>query len=253
MPWSACGGFASRASMTRWCVEATGGFQRGGVLADGHPFRGATHRASHEHGLRRFTWRSTSTDGFRKTRVTHRCPRPSQLIRPREKRQHSPGVGRASTGLSYSSAYDKPKQVCGRTVTIVTVRPQQMLLNTRAKRRTAASGQSILYAWVRPPDCRRTEQIHTAAQEEHREEQQRDLRKGRGRRRHHIRDACPTDRTGYQPRHGKSARARSSNVYSTPMSKSSTNTPEPDSWHQSQSVHTRRRRSGLSYTGTHRT
>ena len=37
---------------------------------------------------------------------------------------------------------------------MVTVRPQQMLLNTRAKRRTAASRQSVLYAWVRPPDCR---------------------------------------------------------------------------------------------------
>ena len=41
-PWSACGGFASRAPMTRRHVVATGGFQRGGVPADGHPFRGAT-------------------------------------------------------------------------------------------------------------------------------------------------------------------------------------------------------------------
>ena len=38
---------------------------------------------------------------------------------------------------------------------MVTVRPQQILMNTRAKRRTAASRQPILYAGVRPPDCRR--------------------------------------------------------------------------------------------------
>ena len=52
-PLSACGGFASRAPMTRRHVVATAGFQRGGVPADGHPFRDATHRASHEHGLHR--------------------------------------------------------------------------------------------------------------------------------------------------------------------------------------------------------
>jgi hypothetical protein len=50
-------------------------------------------------------------------------PPTQPTIRPREKRQHSPGVGRASTGLSYSSAYDKPEQGYGRTVTLVTVRP----------------------------------------------------------------------------------------------------------------------------------
>ena len=110
-PWSACGGCASRAPMTRRHVMATGGFQRGGVLADGHPSRGATHRASHEHGRHRFTWRSTSTDGFRKTRVTHRRPRPSHWSGRAETRRHSLGVGRVSTGLSYSSAYDKPEQV----------------------------------------------------------------------------------------------------------------------------------------------
>ena len=33
------------------------------------------------------------------------------------------GSGRVSTGLPYSPAYDKPEQVYGRTVTIVTVRP----------------------------------------------------------------------------------------------------------------------------------
>ena len=82
-------------------------------------------------------------------------PPTQPLVGPREDRRHSLGVGRVSTGLSYSSAYDKPEQVCGRTVTIVTVRPQQMLMNTRAKRRTAASRQPVLYAGVRPPDCRR--------------------------------------------------------------------------------------------------
>ena len=39
--------------MTRRHVVVTGGFQRGGVPADGHPSRGATNRASHEHGLHR--------------------------------------------------------------------------------------------------------------------------------------------------------------------------------------------------------
>ena len=80
-------------------------------------------------------------------------PPTQPLVGPRENRRHSLGVGRVSTGLSYSSAYDnKPEKVCGRTVTMVTVRPQQMLMNTRAKRRTAASRQPVLYAWVRPPD-----------------------------------------------------------------------------------------------------
>ena len=52
-PLSACGGFASRAPMTGRHVVVTGGFQRGGVPADGHPSRGATNRASHENGLHR--------------------------------------------------------------------------------------------------------------------------------------------------------------------------------------------------------
>ena len=100
-------------------------------------------------------------------------------VGPREKRQHSPGVGRASTGLSYSSAYDTLEQVCGRTVTIVTVRPQQILMNTRAKRRTAGVSPASPLRVGQAARLPATEQIHTAAQEEHREEQQRDLRKGR--------------------------------------------------------------------------
>ena len=153
-PWSACGGCASRAPMTRRHVVATGGFQRGGVPADGHPSRGATHRASHEHGLHRHM--EIDEHGWLQENARDTPTPPTQpLIGPRENRRHSLGVGRVSTGLSYSSAYDKPEKVCGRTVTMVTVRPQQMLMNTRAKRRTAASRQSVLYAWVRPPDCRR--------------------------------------------------------------------------------------------------
>ena len=81
-------------------------------------------------------------------------PPTQPLVGPSKTRRHSLGVERASTGLSYSSAYDTPEKVCGRTVTMVTVRPQQMLMNTRAKRRTAASRQPVLYAGVRPPDCR---------------------------------------------------------------------------------------------------
>ena len=50
-------------------------------------------------------------------------PQTQPLVGPREDRRHSLGVGRVSTGLSYSPAYDKPEQVYGRTVTIVTVRP----------------------------------------------------------------------------------------------------------------------------------
>ena len=106
-------------------------------------------------------------------------PPTQPLVGPRENRRHSLGVGRVSTGLSYSSAYDKPEQVCGRTVTMVTVRPQQMLMNTRAKRR---------YRGVSPANPLRVgqaarlpapEQIRAAAQEEHREEQRRDLRECR--------------------------------------------------------------------------
>ena len=153
-PWSACGGFASRAPMTRRHVVATGGFQRGGVPADGHPSRGATNRASHENGLHRHM--EIDEHGWLQENARDTPTPPTQpLIGPREDRRHSLGVGRVSTGLSYSSAYDKPEKVCGRTVTIVTVRPQQMLMNTRAKRRTAASSQPVLYAGVRPPDCRR--------------------------------------------------------------------------------------------------
>ena len=50
-------------------------------------------------------------------------PPTQPLIGPSKTRRHSLGVGKASTGLSYSPAYDKPEQVYGRTVTIVTVRP----------------------------------------------------------------------------------------------------------------------------------
>ena len=57
-------------------------------------------------------------------------PPTQPLVGPSKTRRHSLGVGRVSTGLSYSPAYDKPEKVCGRTVTIVTVRPQQMLMNT---------------------------------------------------------------------------------------------------------------------------
>ena len=50
-------------------------------------------------------------------------PPTQPLVGPSKDRRHSLGVGRVSTGLSYSSAYDKPEQVYGRTVTMVTVRP----------------------------------------------------------------------------------------------------------------------------------
>ena len=113
--------------MTRWCVEATGGFQRGGVPADGHPFRGATHRASHEHGLHRHM--EIDEHGWLQENARDIPTPPTQpLVGPREDRRHSLGVRRVSTDLSYTSAYDKPEQVCGRTVTVVTVRPQQMLI-----------------------------------------------------------------------------------------------------------------------------
>ena len=55
-------------------------------------------------------------------------PTTQPLVGPKEDRRHSLGVRRVSTDLSYTSAYDKPEQVCGRTVTVVTVRPQQMLI-----------------------------------------------------------------------------------------------------------------------------
>ena len=90
----------------------------------------------------------------RKTRVIYQRPRPSHW----SGRARIDGIRWEWEGsaqdLSHSSAYDKPEQVCGRTVTVVTVRPQQMLMNTRAKRRTTASRQPVLYAGVRPPDCR---------------------------------------------------------------------------------------------------
>ena len=49
-------------------------------------------------------------------------PPTQPLVWPSKDRRHSLGVGRGSTGLSYSSAYDKPEQVYRRTVTMVTVR-----------------------------------------------------------------------------------------------------------------------------------
>ena len=51
-------------------------------------------------------------------------PPPTQpLIGSSKTRRHLLGVGRASTDLSYSSVYDKPEKLYGRTVTMVTVRP----------------------------------------------------------------------------------------------------------------------------------
>ena len=128
--------------MTRRHVVATGGFQRGGVPADGHPSQGATHRASHEHGLHRHM--EIDEHGWLQENARDTPTPPTQpLVGPRENRRHSLRVGMVSTGLSYTSAYDKPGKVCGRTVTMVTVRPQQILMNTRAKRRTAASRQPV--------------------------------------------------------------------------------------------------------------
>ena len=49
-------------------------------------------------------------------------PPTQPLVGSSKTRRHSLGVGRVSTGLSYSSAYHKPEKLCGRTVTIVTVR-----------------------------------------------------------------------------------------------------------------------------------
>ena len=53
------------------------------------------------------------------------------------------------------------------------------LVNTRAKRRTAGVSPASPLRVGQAARLPATEQIHTAAQEEHREEQQRDLRKGR--------------------------------------------------------------------------
>ena len=69
---------------------------------------------------------------------------------------------------------------------MVTVRPQQILMNTRAKRRTAGVWPVNPLRVGQAARLPAPEQIRTAAQEEHREEQQRDLRKGRGRHRHHF-------------------------------------------------------------------
>ena len=108
--------------MTRRHVEATGGFQRGGVPADGHLFRGATNRASHEHGLHRHI-KIDEYGWLQENARDTPTPQTQPLIGSRENRRHSLGVGSVSTDLSYSSAYDKPEKVYGRTVTMVTVRP----------------------------------------------------------------------------------------------------------------------------------
>ena len=101
------------------------------------------------------------------------------------------GSGRVSTGLSHSPAYDKPEQVSGRTVTMVTVRPEQMLMNTRAKRRTGSVSPASPLRGGQAARLPAPEQIRAAAQEEQPEEQRRRLWECRCRdhaNRHH--DAC---------------------------------------------------------------
>ena len=135
------------------------------------------------------TWRSTSTDGFRKTRVTHRRPRPSHWsgreridgIRWEWEGQHGfialTRVRQTRTGLrtdghdgdrpSVADADEHPCQTPHRSVS-----PASPLRGGQAARLPAP------------------EQIRAAAQEEHREEQRRDLRECRRRGRHHCRGAC---------------------------------------------------------------
>ena len=59
------------------------------------------------------TLRLTSTDGFQENARETPTPPTQPMIEPREDRRHSLGVGRVSTGLLYSSAYDKPEKVRG--------------------------------------------------------------------------------------------------------------------------------------------
>ena len=92
------------------------------------------------------------------------------LVGPRENRRHSLGVRRVSTGLSYSPAYDKPEQVCGRTVTIVTVRPQQMLSEHPCQTPNRGVWPVNHLRVGQAARLPAPELIRTATQEEHREE-----------------------------------------------------------------------------------
>ena len=162
------------------------------------------------------TWRSTSTDGFRKTRVTHRRPRPSQRsgreridgirwewegsariyrthVRVRQTRTGLRPDGHDGDRPAAADADEHPCQTPNRGVS-----PASPLRVGQAARLPA------------------TEQIRAAAQEEHREEQQRDLRKGRGRHRHHFRVLADGPCRSPTPAR-LIPRARTSNVYSTPM------------------------------------
>ena len=147
------------------------------------------------------TWRSTSTDGFRKTRVTHRRPRPSHwsgrerstafagsgkgqhgfivLVRVRQTRTGLRTDGHDGDRPSAADADEHPCQTPNRGVS-----PASPLRGGQAARLPAP------------------EQIRAAAQEEHREEQRRDLRECRRRHWHRFRPRLPTDRAGHQPRHG---------------------------------------------------
>ena len=135
------------------------------------------------------TWRSTSTDGFRKTRVTHRRPRPSHwsgreridgirwewegqhgfiaLTRVRQTRKGLRTDGHDGDRPSVADADEHPCQTPHHGVS-----PASPLRGGQAAQLPAP------------------EQIRAAAQEEHREEQRRDLRECRRRHRCHSRGAC---------------------------------------------------------------
>ena len=194
-----------------------------------------------------FTWRSTSTDGFRKTRVTHRRPRPSHWsgreridgIRWEWEGQHGfivlTRVRQTRTGLrpdghhrdrpSVADADEHPCQTPHRSVS-----PASPLRGGQAARLPAP------------------EQIRAAAQEEHREEQRRDLRECRRRHRHHCRGACRRTVQVTNPGTGLAPRARTSNVYSVPIFNLVDHHPLMAI---SSSLSTRRRRSRRRYTGAH--
>ena len=175
--------------MTRRHVVATGGFQRGGVPADGHPSRGATHRASHEHGLHRHMeidehgWlqenaRDTPTPP---TQPTDRAERESTAFAGSGNGQHGfivlVRVRQTRTGLR-TDGHDGDRP----SVADADEHPCQ----TPNRRRLAS--QSSTRGSGRPTAG--PEQIRAAAQEEHREEQRRDLRECRRRGRHHFHGAC---------------------------------------------------------------
>ena len=235
--------------MTRRRVVGTGGFQRGGVPADGHPSRGATHRASHEHGLHRHM--EIDEHGWLQENARDIPTPPTQPL---------VGPSRGSTAFAGSET--------GQHGFIVHVRVRQTRtglradghggdrppaanadMNTRAKRRTAASrqpsplrGGQAAHAQLPAP-----EQIRAAAQEEHREEQHRDLRKGRARHRHHCRGAC---RRTVQVTNPGTARSRGRGPRTCTPHPCPNRRSHRHSWHLP-SLPTRRRRSGLSYTGAH--